>query len=182
MSAYFEVQPVDADTLASDLASPGYPGFAYLKSKSRKNPGQVLLSALRANYLESRSGEALPWLVLNYPNLDWPTLINAAKAKDLQNKLGFVTCLARKVAERKTRSQRLCETRRSRTYGFMIFLTLQRLEWEMPVQTRSRWLQSSVGLIFGWRCDTRMQWRMRNAELWKRLLPHISRTINRVTL
>lgn len=101
MSAYFEVPPVDADTLASDLASLGYPGFAYLKPKRGKNPGQVLLSALSSNCLESRFAEALPWLVLNYPNLDWPTLIDAAKAKDLQNKLGFVTCLARKVAERR---------------------------------------------------------------------------------
>jgi len=30
---YFEVQPVDASTLANDLASLGYPGFAYLNSK-----------------------------------------------------------------------------------------------------------------------------------------------------
>jgi hypothetical protein len=49
--------------------------------------------------LESRAAEALPWVLLNYPNLDWPTLIETATAKHLQNKLGFVTCLARKVAE-----------------------------------------------------------------------------------
>jgi hypothetical protein len=42
----------------------------------------------------------LPWLLLRYPDLDWPTLINTANAKGLQNKLGFVTCLARRVAER----------------------------------------------------------------------------------
>ena len=29
----------------------------------------------------------------------WPTLINTAEEKGLQNKLGFLTCLARKVAE-----------------------------------------------------------------------------------
>ena len=78
---YFDVQPVDAGTLANDLASLGYPGFVYLKSKRRKNPGEVLLSALSSNCLESRAAEALPWLVLNYPNLDWHTLINTAKAK-----------------------------------------------------------------------------------------------------
>ena len=98
---YFDVQPVDARTLASDLGSLGYPGYAYLKAKHRKDPGEVLLSALSSNCLESRSAEALPWLVLNYPHLDWPTLINAAKSKDVQNKLGFVTCLARQVAERR---------------------------------------------------------------------------------
>lgn len=37
--------------------------------------------------------------MLRYPDLDWPTLINTAKAMNLQNKLGFVTRLARKVAE-----------------------------------------------------------------------------------
>ncbi len=98
---YCDVHPVDASTLASDLASLGYPGFAYLKSKRRKNPEEVLLSALSSHCLESRAAEALPWLLLTYPNLDWPTVINTAEAKHLQNKLGFVTCLARKVAERR---------------------------------------------------------------------------------
>src|SRR4051794_40027653 len=93
---YFDVQPVDASTLANDLASLGYQGFAYLKAECKRN-------------------QALPWLVLNCPNLDrsttlqalrvqrrkQPTLINTANAKDLQNKLGFVTCLARQVAERR---------------------------------------------------------------------------------
>lgn len=98
---YFDVQPVDASTLANDLASLGYPGFAYLNSKRKKNPEEVLLSALSSDCLESRAAEALPWLLLTYSDLDWPTLINTAEEKRLQNKLGFLTCLARKVAERR---------------------------------------------------------------------------------
>jgi hypothetical protein len=98
---YFDVDPVDATTLANDLASLGYPGFAYLNSKSTKSAEEVLLSALRSDCLETRAAEALPWLVLNYTHLDWPTLINSATANHLQNKLGFVICLARKVAERR---------------------------------------------------------------------------------
>ena len=95
------VQPKDANTLAMDLASLGYPGFAYLKSKRKKNPGEVLLSALSAKCLESRVTEALPWLLLQYPDLDWDSLVSAAKARDLQNRLGLVTCVARRVAEKR---------------------------------------------------------------------------------
>jgi transcriptional regulator with XRE-family HTH domain len=65
------VQPKDANTLAMDFAALGYPGFAYLKSKcKKKNPGEVLLSALSPKRLESRVAEALPWLLLQYPGLD----------------------------------------------------------------------------------------------------------------
>ena len=60
-----------------------------------------MLSALSSDCLESRASEALPWLLLTYSDLDWSNLINAAQEKRLQNKLGFVTCLARKVAERR---------------------------------------------------------------------------------
>src|ERR1043166_8501876 len=75
------VQPKDTNTLAMDLASLGYPGFAYLKSKrKKKNPGEVLLSALSAKRLESRVAEALPWLLLQYQDLDWDTVaITTAK-------------------------------------------------------------------------------------------------------
>ena len=95
------VEPKDAKTLAGDLAALGYPGFAYLKSKRKKNPGEVLLSALSAKHLESRVAEALPWLLLKYPDLDWESLVSAAKVRDLQNKLGLVTSVARRVAEKR---------------------------------------------------------------------------------
>jgi transcriptional regulator with XRE-family HTH domain len=96
------VQPNDSNTLAMDLASLGYPGFAYLKSKrKKKNPGEVLLSALSAKCLESRVAEALPWVLLQYPDLDWDSLVSTAKARDLQNRLGLVTCVARRVAEKR---------------------------------------------------------------------------------
>ena len=95
------VQPKDANTLATDLASLGYPGFAYLKPKRKKNPGEVLLSALSAKSLESRVAESLPWLLLKYPDLDWESLVSAAKVRDLQNKLGFITSVARRVAEKR---------------------------------------------------------------------------------
>ncbi|HLE61623.1 MAG TPA: hypothetical protein VI750_00725 [Pyrinomonadaceae bacterium] len=95
------VKPADTNTLAVDLAGLGYPGFAYLRSRRKKNPGEVLLSALSSKCLESRVVEALPWVLLQYPDLDRDLLVSAAKVRDLQNKLGLLTCLARELAERR---------------------------------------------------------------------------------
>ena len=91
-----------AATLARDLAGLGYPGFAYLRFRSwtPKNPGEVLLTALAQDDLEPRLVEALPWLVLRYWTLDWGWAVREAKLRDLQNRLGFVVGLARRLAER----------------------------------------------------------------------------------
>ena len=89
----------NAIALANDLAALGYPGFGHLRVKRKKNPVEVLLSALGVKTRESRVVEALPWILLQYPDLDWNSLVSAASARDLQNKLGFVTSVARRVAE-----------------------------------------------------------------------------------
>ena len=93
---------VDAEALANDLAALGYPGFAYLRPRNwkPKNPGDVLLAALTQDDLEARLVEALPWLVLRYWPLDREWLVREAKLRDLQNRLGFVVSLARRLAER----------------------------------------------------------------------------------
>lgn len=93
---------VDAATLARDLAGLGYAGFAYMRSRqwTPKNPGEVLLTALAQDNLEPRLVEALPWLVLRYAMLDWGWVVREAKVRDLQNRLGFVVGLARRLAER----------------------------------------------------------------------------------
>lgn len=86
--------------LASDLAALGYPGLAYLKSRRKKNPAQVLALALRNTDLETRLAEALPWIILEHPDLDWEWLVRETKLNDLQNKLGFLTNVARRLAEK----------------------------------------------------------------------------------
>lgn len=93
---------LDAATLARDLAGLGYPGFAYMRSRNwtPKNPGEVLLTALAQDDLEPRLVEALPWLVLRYAMLEWSWVVREAKVLDLQNRLGFVVGLARRLAER----------------------------------------------------------------------------------
>ncbi len=94
-----DAQSVENDRLAFDLAALGYPGFSYLTAYSKRNPAEVLLSALQVANLDSRVAEALPWVVLQYPDLDWRWLVREARLNEVQNKLGFLTSLARRVAE-----------------------------------------------------------------------------------
>ena len=93
--------------LAEDLAALGYPGFSYLRSRRRKrNPGEVLLTALAQDHLEARLAEALPWLLVRYWDTDPNWLVEQAKLHDLQNRTGFVVTLARQWAERMPHDQK----------------------------------------------------------------------------
>ncbi len=85
--------------LAKKLASLGYEPLAYLERKTKANPAEVLLEALRRPQLESRLTEALPWVALTYPDLNWDWLVERAKVHDVQNRLGYVLSLARQLAE-----------------------------------------------------------------------------------
>ena len=89
----------DDREIAAYLAGIGYPGLAYLRPAKKRNPVDVLFRALNCADLESRLTEALPWVLLEYPNLDWNWLVQAAKVQNLQNRLGFVTSLGRRLAE-----------------------------------------------------------------------------------
>src|SRR5713226_599798 len=92
---------VDAQALAEALAALGYPGFAYLRQRrSKKNPAEVLLTALAQDHLEARLFEALPWLLLKYWELDRDWLARQSRVHDLQNRLGFVVSMAREAGQR----------------------------------------------------------------------------------
>lgn len=88
-------------SFSADLAALGYPGFAYLRKKARRNPAEVLLDALNESNLDARVAEALPWLPLTYVDMDWDWLVRNAKLYDRQNRLGFAVALASEVAEAK---------------------------------------------------------------------------------
>ena len=90
-----------SSSLAAALASLGYPGFRQLRGAHRKNPAVVLLAAIVASEVEVRVIGALPWLVVEYSDLDWGWLIREAKLRDVQNRLGFIVTLARQVAEKR---------------------------------------------------------------------------------
>ena len=94
----------DPDNLARRLAGLGYPGFSHLRG-IRANPAVVLLDALVQNDLEVRLAEALPWVVLTYPDLDWVWLVREAKLRDVQNRLGFVVELAKGLAAARPQGQ-----------------------------------------------------------------------------
>jgi len=101
----YRVRTREAGFFQSMLGSLGYPGFAYLRSSARLNPVEVLMEALDSDDLDSRVTEALAWLPLAYPHLNWDWLTANAKLRDRQNRLGFVVELARQAAAREGRSQ-----------------------------------------------------------------------------
>lgn len=88
-------------SVAQGVASLGYPGFRQLATAPMNNPAVVLLAALASSDLEVRVIEALPWLALEYSNLNWDWVVREAKIRDLQNRLGFVVTLARQTAEKR---------------------------------------------------------------------------------
>jgi transcriptional regulator with XRE-family HTH domain len=91
------IAPSDSDKLRSQLAALGYPGFAHVSGRVRRNPAEVLLSALNSSDLDTRVVESLPWLAFTYADMDWDWTVRHAKLHDLQNRLGFVTTLASRL-------------------------------------------------------------------------------------
>jgi transcriptional regulator with XRE-family HTH domain len=139
-----EVRPIAGDTLASQLAALGYPGFAYLQPSRQKNPAEVLLRALAAGNLDGRLAEALPWVPFRYPDLDWQWLVREAKVNDLQNRLGYVTSVARRMAERvgdRTRAAKL--RRQEAALEASRLLREDTLCQASMTEAEKRWLQSN---------------------------------------
>jgi hypothetical protein len=64
----------------------------------KANPAAVVLHALVQKDLEVRLTEALPWVLLKYPDLDWEWLTQHTKLHDVQNRLGFVVAVAKDLA------------------------------------------------------------------------------------
>jgi len=100
MWPFLDTDTCSAGQLAAALGALGFPGFAHLPNRRRLNPAQALLHALKQDRLESRSAAALPWVIAQYPRLDWDWLIDRVKLADCQNRLGFLVSLARRMAER----------------------------------------------------------------------------------
>ncbi len=95
----------DAGYFQTMLGDLGYPGFAYLRGSTRLNPALLLMEALDCANLDPRVTEALAWLPLAYPHLNWDWLMTNVKLRDRQNRLGFVVELARQAAEREGNSR-----------------------------------------------------------------------------
>lgn len=91
----------EPDELARRLATLGYEPLAYLKGRAVTEPAKLLAAALSTPDLDARLVEALPWVALNFPDLDWNWLLDRSKRSDLQNRLGYVVTMARELAERR---------------------------------------------------------------------------------
>jgi transcriptional regulator with XRE-family HTH domain len=87
------------------LGELGYPGFAYLDSQQLVNPAELLLLALDSEDLDARVTEALPWLPMHFPEMNWKWLTSQTKARDRQNRLAYVALLASDVAQRRGDTQ-----------------------------------------------------------------------------
>lgn len=96
--------PLGTDEARRLLGRLGYEGFGYLQTSRRMNPAEVLLRTLQAEALDGRVVKALPWLLVEFPNLNWGWLMRQAKQEDLQNRLGFVVSLARALAQSTART------------------------------------------------------------------------------
>src|SRR5487761_122118 len=103
----------DDALLARQLSGLGYPGFAHLRAR-KANPAAVVVAALLRRDLETRLAEALPWVLLTYPELDWSWLVRHAKLQDVQNRLGFLVAVAKGLAtdrpEYQSAFRQLCAT------------------------------------------------------------------------
>jgi len=91
----------DTDRHAARLAALGYPGYAHVSPSSALNPAVLLLDALSEDDLDARITRALPWVLLQFPDLNWSWLLTHIKLRNLQNRLGFLVALARELAEGK---------------------------------------------------------------------------------
>ena len=133
--------PLEADAATRALGTLGYPGFAHYRQRHTLNPAELLLRVLRTPELDARVVEALVWVVLTYPDLDWEWLTREAKVNDLQNRLGFLVTLARQLAERTERTEaaeRLALPEQALEYS-----RLQREDAFRPSMTEAerRWLR-----------------------------------------
>jgi transcriptional regulator with XRE-family HTH domain len=103
--------PLQADDqhMTELLAGLGYPGFSYVRARAKKrHPFEVLLTGLAQKSLDARVAEALPWVAMKYAEPDsW--LVGNARKFNLQNRLGFVVSLARRVAELRSDHPRSAE-------------------------------------------------------------------------
>lgn len=103
------LRPTTNEKFVKELAALKYPGYSHVKPSRLKNPVEILISALRADNLQARLVEALPWVLLKFPDLEWKNLVDAAKVNDLQNRLGFLTALAYKLAEKSGDTEKAAE-------------------------------------------------------------------------
>ena len=101
-----DLDAVDAD-FAGDLAALGYPGFEGrhagregrgARATLPRNPAAVIVAILSRRQVAPSVMAAIPWVLVAHADLDAPWLVDQARRRNLQNRLGFLTDLALDVA------------------------------------------------------------------------------------
>jgi transcriptional regulator with XRE-family HTH domain len=135
----------NADKHPSRLAALGYPGYAHVLPSPELNPAVVVLEALSEEDLDARVTCALPWVLVEYPDLNWNWLLTHVKLRNLQNRLGFLVSLARELAERTGNkpdaARRLSEVERELEQARLVAETTLSRE-SMPAAERE-WLRAN---------------------------------------
>jgi transcriptional regulator with XRE-family HTH domain len=124
------------DQLRAQLSALGYPGFAHVDPlRPTPEPAVVVLNALSQPTVDARVTEALPWLAREYADsLDWSWLVQQAKLRNLQNRLGFLVQLSNPAAE-PAMQEALDKLDKARLLAEATFC------WdEMPIPTR-KWMR-----------------------------------------
>lgn len=141
-----ELPTVTDGQLVSDLADLGYTGFSHLKRARarKKNPADVLLRALNSRKRDVRLVEALPWLLLSFPNLKWNEVLRVARTYDLQNRLGYVTNVARLLAEREGQHEKAAKLKKYEAeLEHSLLAREETLCNETMTQTERNWLANN---------------------------------------
>jgi hypothetical protein len=89
------------DRIKASLGGLGYPGFRYLApTPVEDNPREVLFEALRADDMDQRVIDALPWVLAHRNDLDLCALTDQVRSAGVQNRLGFLIEITVSAAKR----------------------------------------------------------------------------------
>src|SRR5579862_2384397 len=89
------------DRIKASLGGLGYPGFRYLApTPVEADPREVLFEALRADDMDQRVIDALPWVLAHRNDLDLRALTDQVRSAGLQNRLGFLIEITVSAAKR----------------------------------------------------------------------------------
>jgi len=89
------------DRIKASLGGLGYPGFRYLApTPLEADPQEVLFEALRADDMDQRVIDALPWVLAHRNDLDLRSLTDQVRSAGIQNRLGFLIEITVSAAKR----------------------------------------------------------------------------------
>jgi hypothetical protein len=131
-----------AEARHNALARLGYPGFAHRRSdEPAPAPVQLLTEILSSGDVDARTLEALPWLLVRFTDVDWKVLVAAAVAQGWQNRLGYMTSCAAKLAADMRLPERAADLH-NKAVSLLPFLKDQEdtLCHESMTQAERRWL------------------------------------------